>query len=195
MTVSIKSGNFSKLHDLAKFCTQATKTQVKVHIKDPEVATYANYVEFGWVQAVTPNQRKWFGRQGIHVKEGNMLVNPPRPFFYGTVEANRERWQKLMRKNAETLFKRAGHNMTALTQTLMSCGMLAVQDIQDTVLNGKITNGDELERRAPITMELYANDANEHGTDNTPNQSTTDKPLYHSGRLAASIGYDIVTKE
>lgn len=195
MTVVVK-GDLSKLEGLSKFFEKASKTQVKVHITDPKVAAYANYLEWGWVQAVTPKQRNWFGVQGFHLKEGSMLVNPPRPFFYGTVEANRDRWLKKMRQNSEALFKRSGYDMTALNKALLACGMMAAQDIRETVLTGKITNGEKLERRSELTLAMYAGAAEKggHKMNKTPNQTTTDKPMYKTGHLAASIGYDLVTK-
>lgn len=195
MTVTIK-GDLTKFKELAQFCEKARKTAVKVHITDPDVATYANYLEWGWVQAVTPKQRNWFGVQGFHLKEGAMLVNPPRPFFYGTVDANRERWLKTLHAAAEDLFHKSGYNLTTLNQALLRCGMLAAQDIRDTVINGQITNGEKLERRSDLTMAMYAGAAERgrHKTDKTPNQTTTAKPMYKTGRLAASIGFDIVTK-
>lgn len=161
---------------------------VEIGVTDASIAPYATYVEYGWVQRVTPKQQWWFRNQRIDhpPKAGDALVNPPRPFLRGTLKAEGAKWRETMRK--------ALHKTGSPRQALSIVGMQAVQDVQETIRNGG-TRKEKFPERAPLTMELYA--ASSAGKSKTgknrsskANASTT-KPLVLSGALLHSIGFEV----
>ena len=99
--ISVKNAEtIKKLATLAKPAEKGTAFKVGI-IDDPEVATYAAYNEFGWVQRVTPKQSVYLsGRLNYSVKKngfanapikpGMTLSSSPRPFLRGTADAKKE---------------------------------------------------------------------------------------------------------
>ena len=91
----------------------AQKVEVGI-IDDAEVATYASYVEFGWVQRVTAKQAGWFIGQGVDhpPKVGSALVNPARPFLRATAAAcGKKRRPQIVKKffDSSQLFSTLAH--------------------------------------------------------------------------------------
>lgn len=156
---------------------------IEVGVLDSEIATYASYVEFGWVQRVTPKQAHWFVHQGVShpPKPGSSLVNPARPFLRSTVAACSKDWAELFKRAV----KKNGVEHIDLALNLV--GIKATDDIKETLIKGG-TKLDTFDRRAKLTMELYEGEAAEHETDGTGNLQT-DKPLVKTGSLLNAIGY------
>lgn len=159
---------------------------VLVGITDPQIATYASYNEFGWVQEVTPKQTVFFAHQGMGEftpGPGHSLVSPPRPFMHATFLANAKKWQKAA-KNAKKVLGIADPE-----QVLSLIGQKAVNDIQDTIKNA----GNEImsfAERAPMTMRMYENQSAGKKKDGTGGVSGS-KPLTLSGRMIASVHFEI----
>lgn len=162
----------------------AQKVEVGI-IDDAEVATYASYVEFGWVQRVTAKQAGWFIGQGVDhpPKVGSALVNPARPFLRATAAACGKKWAQVF----ERTIKAGG--VDALPTALQLVGMQASGDVKQTLINGG-TERDSFNPRSGLTMELYAQEAAGHSTDGTGNLET-DKPLVKTGTLLNAIGFQI----
>ena len=112
--ISVKNAEtIKKLATLAKPAEKGTAFKVGI-IDDPEVATYAAYNEFGWVQRVTPKQSVYLsGRLNYSVKKngfanapikpGMTLSSPPRPFLRGTADAKKEDWRDLIAQGIKTI--------------------------------------------------------------------------------------------
>lgn len=165
---------------------QAQHVEVGI-IDDKEIATYATYVEYGWVQRVTKKQAYWFSKQGLSKapSAGSALVCPPRPFFRSTLAAKAEDWAEI---GAEAL--KASDGTKDVNKALITVGEVAQADIKETIVRGGI--GDEqFERRAPLTMELYENQSANKRKDGTGHISG-DKPLMKTGAMLRAIGYQLV---
>lgn len=154
-------------------------------IDDQEIATYASYQEYGWVQRVTRKQAWWFRHQFVSMPPtaGSSLVLPPRPFLRATLHAEAEKWSRI--------FANAVQATGSVEQALQMVGITAVADIKTTLAAGG-TKDEAFEPRAPLTMELYSSEAAGHQTDGTGNLSVT-KPLVKSGALLNSIGFQLST--
>lgn len=177
-----------RMQQLLKRYSDANASRVEVGVTDASVAPYATFVEYGWAQRVTEKQQKWFRSQRIQnpPKAGSALVNPPRPFLRGTMQAEGAKWRETLRK----ALTRTGNPRRALS----ILGIQASQDVKETIRNGG-TRKEKFPERAPLTMELYAADAAgkfKKGKNRTAkaNASTT-KPLVLSGALLHSIGYEV----
>lgn len=73
-------------------------------IDNPEIAQYAVYNGYGWVQRVTPRQAGFFRHNfGINLKPNNTLMSPPRPFFRATIRAKRREWEETMSKSIKSV--------------------------------------------------------------------------------------------
>lgn len=158
-----------------------TAHAIEVGVLDAEIATYASYVEFGWVQRVTPKQAGWFINQGVEhpPKVGGALVNPARPFMRSTVAACSKDWADLFARAV----KKQG--IDGIDVALNLVGIKACDDIKETLVNGG-TKLDTFDRRAGLTMELYEREAADHQTDGSGNLET-DKPLVKTGSLLNAI--------
>lgn len=187
MSVKIVRSNVAgqKIADRIKALKNRT---VQVGVLDPNVAQYATYVEYGWVQRATEKQARYLNAArgklaSRRVKAGSALVNPPRPFLRGTFEAEYPKWQKLMRKALSADWD-AG-------KALSLVGRTATEDIRQTIVKGG-TSKQQFDRRAPLTMELLKADANSKGVKSEKGSaSATDKPLQVSGALLNSIAFKV----
>lgn len=185
MGIKVQSSGLEK-----HFKTMARKLEngaksVEIGVTDAAVAPYATYVEYGWVQRVTPKQHKWFIRQGVRnpPKPGSSLVNPPRPFLRGTLTAEGDKWRGII---AAALKK----NLNATT-ALKLAGTQAAQDVRETIRKGG-TRTQQFPERSPLTMELInpAKGKTRKGKASKANATTT-KPLMLTGRLLNSIHFEV----
>lgn len=172
-------GAFAKLRQATK--NLKSDKSVLVGIFDPEVATYGTYLEYGAVQRVTAKQAGWFRHEhGINMRVGATINLPPRPFMRETMTKNREKWQKVAQNTLQ--------KYRDTTKALEMLGLVASVDVKDTV-----ETGEGMARRSPLTLLMYSSDARQggHRLNGTTNQTTNDKPLYRTGRLANSISFKI----
>lgn len=171
-----------RIKKLAKKYESDKVQYVKVGISDPEVATYASYIEYGWVQRVTPKQAKYLQYAGAgDIKAGATLINPPRPIFGATFSAEKNKWAKLVAKSLPK---------TDVLTTLKRLGLQAQNDLVMTIANGG-TSKEQFAPRADMTMALYKKAAEGHRTNGTKGNFKERKPLVYSGALLNSIGYEI----
>lgn len=190
-SVSIDLKNLKKLgEDLEKAC----RTVCTVGIKDMKGANgvstqeYSVYLEYGWVQRVTPKQAGYLrGVSGVNVPIGATLSNPPRPFFRGTKEAEGEKWLKVL-KNAVAYYQ-TEDIFTAHQKALNMVGLLATQDIQQTLINGG-TSKMKFAKRSPLTQAILAGRANGHQSDGSGTTASAQAGNL-SGMLVKSVGFEI----
>ena len=169
---------------------------------DASIAEYAQYVEFGWVQRVTPKQSLFLsgaigrpvpmGDRGQPdfanpaIKPGVALVNPPRPFLRGTLVAEQEKWKAVLKK--------ALAGMKDPSTALAVLGTVAAQDVQATIASGG-TSKEKFPERAPLTMELYAAQSAGRKTGgknhSSKASSATTQPMVLSGALLHSISFEV----
>lgn len=190
-TISIDLKNLKKL---GKDLEQACRTVCTVGIKDMKGANgvstqeYSTYLEYGWVQRVTPKQAGYLrGTSGVNVPVGAVLSNPPRPFFRGTRDAEGEKWIKVL-KNAVAHYQ-AEDIFTAHEKALNFIGLLATQDIQQTLINGG-TSKMKFAKRSPLTMTILSARANGHQSDGSGTTASAQAGNL-SGMLVKSIGFEI----
>lgn len=183
-------GNYQAI--LRKALEDTAKLKVEVGIKDPEVAEYATYVEYGWVQTITPKQSRYFGaKYGIGLKPGNTLFNPPRPFMRGTLAAKHEEWKQSLGMYA----RQAG--IERLPKALALVGELMANDIKMTIRNGGVEGGESFPRRSALTQALLAAQTaktasgKRRKTDSTGN-AMGDKPMMNTGMMLSKVGYWVV---
>ena len=152
---------------------------------ETNVATVAQYLEYGWVQTVTKRQSGWFAREPRHlgVPPGTVLFMPPRPFLRATLRHKADDWVNVF-KNAFVQYN------GDLELALSAVGMRAKEDIQNTIRTAQV-DGEVFPRRSPLTMKLYEIYNQDHETDGTGNRSG-DKPLMDTGLLLSSISYQLV---
>lgn len=163
--------------------SEVTKVDIGI-IDNPEIATYAAYQEYGWVQSVTAKQQGWFGRQlGNGPREGSQLTLPPRPFLRGTMAAEMKKWKHIYTQ----AFRTYGTERAA--DALSMLGIKAAEDIRETLIRGG-TSKETFERRSELTQRLYEKQAEGHNTDGTGNIQG-DKPLVKTGALLNAIGYQL----
>lgn len=181
--VKTSSEQLKKLDKLKGF----GKKKVVVGIFDREIAQYAVYVEYGWVQRTTAKQATFLngvlGRNFENgIKPGIALVNPPRPFLGGTFLAEHDKWKKIL-KNA---LKHDWDPEMALTNV----GTVAAEDVRQTIIKGG-TSDEEFPRRSPLTMALLQAQSDGHKV-SASSATATDKPLQLSGALLKSIAFEVV---
>jgi len=193
-TISI---NLSGLNQLKKDIEKASKQWVKVGVlagatypDGTPVSDVAQYLEYGWTQKVTKKQLGYLWAHGAHIGRNAVLNMPPRPIFRATAEAKRAKWIKLGTNSLKGINE--SNALNKITKTLLLLGMVAQEDIQDTIQNGG-TGSVSFALRSPMTIAMYGHaiNAEGHKLDDTPNQSTTLKPLYRSGLLSSSIVFNI----
>lgn len=129
------------------------KKSVLIGITDPEIATYATYQEFGWVQRVTKAQHRFLGSiVGFDnaPKVGGSLVLQPRPFMRGTMEAKAGEWFEKFGAYLET------YGLENLEDALAFVGQEATQDIQNSIENNGVDGGERFFERKPLTMAIYS---------------------------------------
>ena len=151
------------------------------------IATIAQYLEYGWVQSVTKRQSGWFARdpRNLGVPPGSVLFMPPRPFLRATLRHKADEWVEIV--------KRAYVEYNGdLEKVLARVGMAAVADIQNTIATGGV-DGEQFPRRSPLTMllyEIYRQEGKNKGDGS--GGSYGDKPLFNTGRLHGSISFELV---
>lgn len=161
---------------------------VDIGLKGSELATIAQYLEYGWAQTVTPKQSGFFlARYGLDILPGMHLVNPPRPFLRGTAQAEGPQWSKLF----QAVVKARG--LFAMPDALLFVGERAQQDVMQTIATGG-TSKQDFPPRSELTMTMYGLDeqytesGNERERDGTGGQDR-EQALYKTGKLHKSIGY------
>lgn len=203
MGIKVDAGKVTqRLEGLAKQYGNRAAKVVEVGVTDASIAEYAQYVEFGWVQRVTPKQSLFLsgaigrpvplsdrGRPDFSkaaIKPGTALVNPPRPFLRGTLVAEQEKWKGVLKKALQGLQDPA----SALTVL----GTVAAQDVQATIASGGTTK-EKFQERAPLTMELYAAQSAGRKTGGKKHSSkassATTQPMVLSGALLHSIAFEV----
>lgn len=187
--------NLANLKRLQKQIKKLGAVTLKVGVRDdmqypdgPKVADVAVWQEYGWAQVVTHKQIGWFAGQGIHMPLGSTLHLPPRPVFHATAAANKSKWQVTFQRLVKNKLATAPEQI--IMQGMALTGQMVQQDLQDTIINGG-AGGQPFARRSPLTMALYAAQAQGHRVQGR-NQTTTNKPLYRTGLFAESIAYEIV---
>ena len=155
--ISVKNAEtIKKLATLAKPAEKGTAFKVGI-IDDPEVATYAAYNEFGWVQRVTPKQSVYLsGRLNYSVKKngfanapikpGMTLSSPPRPFLRGTADAKKEEWRDLIAQGIKTI------GVQQLPKIIELVARQAQVDVQETIKNNG-TDKRKFPDRSPVQDE------------------------------------------
>lgn len=194
MTASIHI-SLNQLKKLTQDLEKASTKVVTVGVRDLKNSSgtstqeYANYLEFGWVQKVTgPQSRYLTSVSGKKIPPGATLMNPPRPFFRGTVDAEGDKWIKYL-KNAVTHYS-IENIVTAHQKALSLVGLIAQQDIQHTLANGG-PNGSPFPQRAPLTMAIYEAKSRNHKKDGTPNTTSSTKAGHLTVTLINAIGFEI----
>lgn len=190
--VKISVKNADALRKLAETAKPAkSKISFKVGIiDDPEVATYAAYNEFGWVQQVTGKQSAFLsGLVGSRIKVGSTLSSPPRPFLRGTAEAKKGEWRDMIAEGISNL------GIKALPQIIELTARQAQVDVQETIKNNG-TDKEKFPARSPLTLEIYRAMYGKTAKGN-PRKVESDsgmareQALFLSGTLLQSIGYEI----
>lgn len=129
------------------------KKSVLIGITDPDIAPYATYLEFGWVQRVTKAQHRFLGRiVGFDnaPRVGGSLVLQPRPFMRSTMEAKAGEWFAKFGAYLKT------YGVENLEDALAFIGQEATQDIQTTIENNGPDGGEDFPERKPLTMAIYS---------------------------------------
>lgn len=190
------------LGELNKLMKQiAPRLKIKVGIIDnPDVAEYAAYNEFGWVQKVTGAQAAYLsgalghdvktrGMKNAPIKPGYTLMSPPRPFLRATARDCADKWHETIKKGVQKL------GVTKLPQVAEMIGRQAQVDVQETIKN----NGTSKERfpdRSPLTLELYKRAEALTASGRKRKMAagagaTRKKALLNSGVMHKTIGYRI----
>lgn len=147
--------------DLAKRFKKQIQAKVKtapimVGVNNSQIATYAQYLEYGWVQRVTPKQAGWFaGVHGVRLPVGTVLTNPPRPFLRDTARAEAKKWGKQ--------FKEGFAQLGTAEKVLPYIGALAQSDVIITLSKGGSSLG-KFPDRSPLTLTLAQNNHNPKGS-------------------------------
>lgn len=206
MGIKVNSGNIARqIEKVAKQYDQPNAREVEVGVTDASIAEYAQYVEFGWVQSVTPKQSLYLSNaigqpvpfengqpvwKEAAIKPGSALVNQPRPFLRGTLAAEQGKWRETLRK--------ALHKFQDSAIALAVLGTVAAQDVQETITRGG-TSKERFPERSSLTMALYeaaATGGKKKGKKARKGQSAksntaTTQPLIYSGALLHSIGFEV----
>lgn len=187
MAIRVLSNNLTgKLLENIK--ANASK-KLLVGVMNPEIATYGMYLEYGWVQRVTPKQNAWLNAQlGTNYKFST-LSNPPRPFMRATFAQKNREWAELFK---EQLIKTQD-----VTKAFTTLGDVVVADIQKTINEGGCPAG-SFPKRSPLTMAMFeALGENKkvrkiQRGESLPNNTTTTQPMRLSGELLTSISMKVI---
>lgn len=182
MTVAIEK--------LKKKLTSQLKDGQHVNVgvnNNSEIATYATYLEYGWIQTVTPRQEAFFratiGPYNVP-SAGSTLVMPARPTFHSTVMLCAKQWVSLA---SYVIHNTKGPYKSSTV--LATVGSVAMSDIKRTIAYG----GNPTETfapRSPLTMRMLEYKAKSTGHKAGGNTATT-KPLVLTGHFLNSITYQI----
>ena len=153
-----------------------------VGITDAQIARYAEYLEMGWAQVVTPAQAGWLHAHGVHKQPGTVLVMPPRPSFGVAAERNRERWRRI----AQNMARRQMPHLDVRAIAVM-VGQVARDDVKT-----QIATADGMPPRSPATLVLYAHEmaSSGHSASGTAGMTGT-KPLVKTGAFLAHVDFEI----
>lgn len=177
-----------------KIQANAKKVHVNVGINEAQgatamsgsavnLATIALYQEYGWVQRVTKAQSGFFYSMGLKVSPGTTLFLPPRPFLRATLDWKSKDWARL----GSNAFVKYGYDTE---KALALLGMVAVDDIKATILNGGTPKA-RFALRSDLTMELYRRQSEGKSKDGAGNVDSN-KPLVLTGRLLNAISFELV---
>lgn len=188
--ISLKSSDtLRKLSDMSK-----TRGRIgfKVGIiNNPEVATYAAYNEFGWVQQITPKQAAYLnsilGSQVLKVN--GTLQSPPRPFLRATAAAKAGEWKDLLSQAIKTL------GPDRIKDAVEIVARQAQVDVQETIKNNG-TDKQKFPDRSPLTLDLYKATMSKTSSGRprkieSGSGAARPQALVLSGRLLQSIGYEL----
>ena len=188
VSVSIKDG---KLKKLLKDVREASKATIAVGVLgNPEVATYASYNEFGWVQRVTPKQAHFLNKTyGLTLNPGYTLMSPPRPFLRSTARDSAKDWANTLGKGIRVL------GPEKIEEALLLVGRQAQVDVQKTIKNAG-TDKEKFPLRSPMTMQIYQVKDAETAKGNKRNiergsGSARPQALFKTGVLLGAIGYEL----
>ena len=162
--------------------------QVRVGVlNNPRVATYATYLERGWVQTVTEAQAHWLNAHGgAGIQPGARLIMVARPTFATAAEQGRERWTKM----ARALAKRQSPHID-----LEAIGAVIGADMQNAVKEIIATGGGFAERR-PLTLAIYAAELAGDNRGAEPGAGMTrTQPLVKTGEFLGSIAFEVTAGE
>ncbi len=154
---------------------------VCIGVNNAEVATYAQFYEYGWVQRVTPKQTGYFRRNyGMNLRVGTILNNPPRPFLRGTFKAEQTAWASALKKALVEL----GSTKAALTYV----GAIAQEDVKQSLMSGG-TKLEKFEERSDFTMAMLSSDYDDGQKLDGTGTLFRRTPGIRSGVLHRSITY------
>lgn len=187
MAIRVLSNNLTgKLLENIK--ANASK-KLLVGVMNSDTATYAMYLEYGWVQRVTPKQNAWLNAQlGTNYKFST-LSNPPRPFMRATFAQKNKEWAELFKAQLIRT-----QNVKTAFETL---GTVVVADIQKTINEGGCPAG-SFPKRSPLTMAMFEALGENQKVRKIqrggalPNNTTTTQPMKLSGKLLASISMKVI---
>lgn len=187
--MGIKITDHGIFNDLKKSAVLNKNTHAEIGIMMPDIATIGMYLEYGWVQAVTPKQNNFLrarlGRWGANFKT---LSLPPRPFMRATFAEKNKEWKKIF----ESQFKKTHDVKFALEAMCIT----ASSDISTTIRNNG-TASNPFPKRSPLTMAMLdamgeAEKAKRQQKGQAAvSNTTTDKALMRSVNLEKSITYKI----
>lgn len=184
MAVTVKmslSGDELKRRIKNKVEEKTKAPRLMVGVNNAEVATYAQYLEYGWVQRVTPKQAGFFrGVHGVSLKVGSVLTNPPRPFLRDTARAEGENWGKL--------FKQGFIDLGSAENAIRFLGLHAPRDVVETLAKAGTSLG-AFPLRSPLTLLMAKNNHNPKGRNRKDSTGTLERAEagMSTGRLERSI--------
>lgn len=184
MSVTVKinlSGDELKRRLRSKLEEKTKAPRLNVGVNNAEVATYAQYLEYGWVQRVTPKQAGFFrGVHGVNLPVGTVLTNPPRPFLRDTATAEGENWGRL--------FRQAFIDLGSAEKAIKFLGLHAPADVKETLSKAGTSLGD-FPLRSPLTLLMAKNNHNPKGRNRKDSTGTLERAEagISSGKLERSI--------
>lgn len=155
---------------------------VRVGITSETVAKYAEYLEHGWTQIVTPAQAGWLGAHGVHVTPGSRLVMVPRPVFARTAAQNREKWTRIVTNIARRQSPRIDPRQIAAF----------IGEVMRDDVKTQIATADGMAPRKSATLAIYSAemDMTGHSASGTAGMTRT-QPLVKTGAYLGSIDFEI----
>lgn len=184
--MGIKVNRTTGVRKLAAEVGKVGAPYAEIGITDPEVAAYATYNEYGWVQRTTKKQTGYFLRNfGIMLKPGTPLSSPPRPFMRATFADEVGNWKKILA---------AGLKAKGVKDARAALEIMARQaqvDIQETIRNNG-SRSTKFPDRSLFTTLLYDVKDERKGRNRTADSgSGRDKALVKVGTMLHSVGYEI----
>ena len=176
-------------------------------IDNPDVARYAVFNEYGWVQRVTGAQSLFLrGALGqpvptvggkpqwssAAIKPGSTLMSPPRPFLRATARDCSADWQKQARQILEAV------GPLGAEQAVLHMARQAQVDVQETIRNNG-TAKEKFPDRSPLTLALYeswdgVSSKGRKRKISGDSGSKRSQALIKTGTLLGAIGYQVEKK-